>query len=166
MNLIDCSYYYAGPLQIENARPNDDLDNNAFAVQEAITAYIERYQDEFLRKLLGKAVAETVKAYLDSLDDEDYEGDESVEELCKHIRLPFAHYIYYKIAGDVNQNMTVTGLMKLKSSNENQPVIYRMVRVWNDMVSLNRDFVEWAESSEFDVFYRSEMITCINQFNL
>ena len=32
MNLIDCSYFYSGPLAIENAKATDDLDNNAFAV--------------------------------------------------------------------------------------------------------------------------------------
>ena len=64
MNLIDCSYFYVGPLQIENARPIDDLDNNAFAVQETIVAYIERYQGEFLLKMVGKDLAAEVTAYL------------------------------------------------------------------------------------------------------
>ena len=54
MNLIDCSYFYVGPLQIMNARPIDDLDTNSDAVQEQITGYIERYQDEFLLKMVGK----------------------------------------------------------------------------------------------------------------
>ena len=33
MNLIDCSYFYVGPLQVMNARAIDDLDNNSADVQ-------------------------------------------------------------------------------------------------------------------------------------
>lgn len=166
MNLIDCSYFYVGPLQIENARPIDDLDNNAYAVDEAITAYIERYQGEFLLKMVGKDVAQIIIDYLANREaDPDYE-DEQVEELCSQLRPSFAHYVYFKLAGDVNQQMAITGLMKMKSANDNQPPRNRMVKVWNDMVQLNRQFVEWAETSIYEVFYHIEMLTPINQFNL
>lgn len=166
MNLIDRSYFYVGPLQIENARPIDDLDNNAIAVQEAITGYIERYQSDFLLKMTGKYLAAEVTAYLAARgEDEDY-TDEAMETLCQQLRPSFAHYVYFKLVGDVNQNMTITGLMKLKSANENQPPRQRMVKVWNDMVELNKQFVAWAEMSDYDVYYDVEMITPINQFNL
>lgn len=156
MNLIDCSYFYVGPLQIENARPNDDIDNNAYAVDEAITAYIERYQGEFLLKMVGKALADAVMS----------SNTLEYEDLREHLRLPFAHYVYFKLACDVNQQMTITGLMQLKSANENQSPRQRMVKVWNDMVQLNKLFVEWAEQSDYEVFYHVEMITPINQYNL
>ncbi len=179
MNLIDCSYFYVGPLQIMNARPIDDLDNNAASVQDAITGYIERYQDEFLLKMVGKDVADVVTDYLAHLEayqqalenaqvGEEPEPyvDEAAEELCEQLRPSFAHYIYFKIAGDVNQTMTITGLMKLKSANDNQPPRQRMVKVWNDMVQLNKKFIEWAETCIYDVYYYVEMITPINQYNL
>ena len=130
MNLIDCSYFQNGPLQIENAGVTDDLDNNAVAVQEAIQGYIEHYQGEFLRKMLGDTLAATV------------------------------------MVGDVNQTMTVTGLMRIKSANDNQPPRQRMVSVWNDMVALNRQFVKWADTSDYEVFYHVNMVTPINQFNI
>lgn len=179
MNLIDCSYFYVGPLQIMNARPIDDLDNNAIAVQETIVAYIERYQDEFLLKMVGKDVADVVTDYLAHLEayqqalenaqvGEEPEPyvDEAAEELCEKLRPSFAHYVYFKLVGDVNQTMTITGLMKLKSANDNQVPRQRMVKVWNDMVELNKQFVAWAEDSDYDVFYYIEMVTPINQFNL
>lgn len=166
MNLIDCSYFYVGPLQIMNAKPTDDLDNNAFAVDEAITAYIERYQDEYLEAMVGEGVAQVITDYLaDREADEDY-VDEQVEELCSKLRLSFAHYIYFKIVGDANQTMTITGLVTLKSANEYQAPRERMVKVWNDMVKLNKQFIEWAQESVYEVFYRVNMITPINQFNL
>jgi hypothetical protein len=149
-------------LQIENARPFDDLDNNAFAVQETITAYIERYQGEFLLKMVGRDLAGAIAEHLAS----DMADDETMEDLCERLRPSFAHYVYFKLVGDVNQHMTVTGLMKMKSANENQPPRQRMVKVWNDMVNLNKQFVEWAETSDYDVFYHVEMITPINQYNL
>lgn len=176
MNLIDCSYFYAGPLQIENAKPTDDLDNNAYAVQEAVTAYIERYQGEYLRKMVGESLAVTVEEYLAAVTENEERRDEPgwepyvndhAETLCAKLRLSFAHYVYYKIAGDVNQQMTITGLMLMKSANGAQPPRQRMVRVWNDMVELNRRFVAWAESAaDYAVFYHVEMITPINQYNL
>ena len=166
MNLIDCSYFYVGPLQIMNARPIDDLDNNAIAVQETITGYIERYQGEFLLKMVGKELSADVTAYLAERGNDENHTDEAMEELCEKLRPSFAHYVYFKIVGDVNQTMTITGLMKLKSANDNQIPRQRMVKVWNDMVELNKQFVAWAEESDYDVFYYVEMVTPINQFNL
>ena len=166
MNLIDCSYYYAGPLQIMNAKPTDDLNNNAYAVDEAITAYIERYQDEFLEAMVGDVVKTVITDYLAEREANDEYVNEAVEELCSKLRLSFAHYIYFKIVGDANQTMTITGLVKLKSANEYQSPRNRMVRVWNDMVKLNLNFIKWAEKSVYEVFYRVNMITPINQFNL
>lgn len=179
MNLIDCSYFYVGPLQVMNARPQNELDTNAIAIQEEITAYIERYQEEFLLKMVGKSVADVVTDYLAHLEayqqalEEAAEGEEpepyvneAAETLCQHLRPSFAHYVYFKLVGDVNQTMTITGLMKLKSANDNQSPRNRMVRVWNDMVNLNKQFVEWAETSNYEVFYHVEMITPINNFNL
>lgn len=166
MNLIDCSYFYVGPLQIMNARPIDDLDNNAIAVQETITGYIERYQGEFLLKMVGKELSADVTAYLSERGNDENHTDEAMEELCEKLRPSFAHYVYFKVVGDVNQTMTITGLMKLKSANYNQVPRQRMVKVWNDMVELNKQFVAWAEESDYDVFYYVEMVTPINQFNL
>lgn len=166
MNLIDCSYFYVGPLQIMNARPIDDLDNNAIAVQETITGYIERYQGEFLLKMVGKELTADVTAYLAERGNDENHTDEAMEELCEKLRPSFAHYVYFKIVGDVNQTMTITGLMKLKSANDNQIPRQRMVKVWNDMVVLNKQFVAWADESDYDVFYYVEMVTPINQFNL
>ena len=166
MNLIDCSYFYVGPLQIMNARPIDDLDNNAIAVQETITGYIERYQGEFLLKMVGKELTADVTAYLAERGNDENHTDEAMEELCDKLRPSFAHYVYFKIVGDVNQTMTITGLMKLKSANDNQVPRQRMVKVWNDMVELNKQFVAWADESDYDVFYYVEMVTPINQFNL
>ena len=166
MNLIDCSYFYVGPLQIMNARPIDDLDNNAIAVQETITGYIERYQGEFLLKMVGKELSADVTAYLAERGNDENHTDEAMEELCEKLRPSFAHYVYFKLVGDVNQTMTITGLMKLKSANDNQIPRQRMVKVWNDMVELNNQFVAWADESDYDVFYYVEMVTPINQFNL
>lgn len=166
MNLIDCSYFYVGPLQIMNARPIDDLDNNAIAVQETITGYIERYQGEFLLKMVGKELSADVTAYLAERGNDEQHTDEAMEELCEKLRPSFAHYVYFKLVGDVNQTMTITGLMKLKSANDNQIPLQRMVKVWNDMVELNKQFVAWADESDYDVFYYVEMVTPINQFNL
>ena len=166
MNLIDCSYFYVGPLQIMNARPIDDLDNNAADVQECINGYIEWYQDEFLLKMVGKELSADVTAYLAERGNDENHTDDAMEELCEKLRPSFAHYVYFIIVGDVNQTMTITGLMKLKSANDNQVPRQRMVKVWNDMVVLNKQFVAWAEESDYDVFYYVEMVTPINQFNL
>lgn len=161
MDLIDCSYFANGPLQIENAEITDDLDNNAVAVRECVMGYIEHYQSDFLHRMLGDTLAATVETYLSTNN-----GDDTLEELCDHLRKPFAHYVYFKMCGDANQQLTITGLVRLKSANDNQPPRQRMVSVWNDMVVLNRRFVKWAESSDYEVFYHVNMVTPINQFNI
>jgi len=165
MNLIDCSYFYTGPLQIQNACSTSDLDNNAHAVQECIDAYITRYQGEYLTRMVGTELRTAIENHLANLDTEGYSND-ALEDLCSRLRLSFAHYVYYKMAGDVNQGMSVTGLVQLKSANIYQSPRQRMVRVWNDMVVLNMEFVEWAKESVYDVFYYVDMVTPINQYNL
>jgi hypothetical protein len=179
MNLIDCSYFYSGPLAIENARNTDDLNNNAAAVQEAITGYIEHYQGEYLSKMVGDGVANVITDHLAAVEAyenavaEAQEGEtvepyvnDAAELLCSKLRESFAHYVYFKMVGDVNQTMTVTGLMRIKSANDNQSPRQRMVSVWNHMVDINRRFVKWAETSNYEVFYHVNMVTPINQFNI
>lgn len=161
MNLIDCSYFYNGPLQIENAQPTDDLDNNATAVQDAIAGYIRYYQDGFLRAMVGDVLASVINQHLETNS-----ADVMIEDLCERLRPSFAHYVYFKMVGDANQTMTITGLMRVKSANDNQPPRQRMVSVWNKMVELNRQFVKWAETSDFEVYYHVNMVTPINQFNI
>jgi hypothetical protein len=160
MRLIDCSYFYDGPLQIENAADTGGLDNNSYAVQEAIGSYIDRFQDDFLRNMVGDALAEEIEQRMENVDTDD------IEDLLERLRLPFAHYVYFKMVGDVNQVMTITGLVRLKSANDSQPPRQRMVSVWNEMVELNKRFVRWAAESNYDVYYRVNMVTPINQFNI
>jgi len=149
-----------------NAQQTDDLDNNAAEVQECITAYIERYQYEFVSLMVGDVLSASIESYLAELEEDENAIDADMDELCSQLRLPCAHYIYYKIAGDVNQQMTITGLQLLKSANTTQNTRQRMVRVWNDMVALNEKFVAWAEESDFEVYYHEFMLNPINQFNL
>lgn len=160
MNLIDCSYFYHGPLQVMNAESTNDLDSNAYAVQEHITGYIERYQDDFLLSMLGDALTADVTSRMNEGDTDD------IDDLLEMLRMPFAHYVYFKMVGDGNQVMTATGLVRLKSANDYQPPRQRMVSVWNEMVKLNKKFVAWAETSSYEVFYQVNMVTPINQFNL
>jgi len=173
MYLIDATYFYAGPLAIENANGSDDENNNSAAVCETIDAYIERYQPEFLTYMVGESVASLITAHLAKTDedgdeyDADYE-DSDADELCSWLRLAFAHYVYYMIVRDANQQMTATGLVKLKCANENQPPRQRMVRVWNEMVELNKRFIVWAktDSCGYSIYYYPSMITPINQYNI
>ena len=58
MNLIDCSYFYRGPLQIENAQGTDDINNNSAAVQEAITGY--SYEPWHIRYVGDASVAKEI----------------------------------------------------------------------------------------------------------
>lgn len=160
MRLIDCSYFSDGPLQIENAGVTGGMDNSAYAVQETVNGYIERYQEDFLRKMLGDTLADDVSRRLREEETDD------IDDLLDQLRLPFAHYVYFKMVGNVNQTMTITGLMRIKSANDNQPPRQRMVSVWNEMVELNKRFVKWAEVSDYEVFYQVNMVTPINQFNI
>lgn len=169
--LIDCSYFTEGSRHILNATMGtaDTLPNpNADEVNNAILAYIEELQPEFLTEMLGATVANKVNAYLVCQEeDETPPHVERMDELCERLREPFADYVFFHILRDSNTQATMTGLVKLKSANTIVAPISRQVSVWNSMVRKNRLFAEWSKESTLNgITVSAELTTPINVLNL
>lgn len=179
--LIDVSYFTSGPRHIENASVANIPSQNSIAVNEAIAGYIKCYQREFLAGVLGQNLVESFVDYLAILEQETSEKEkldkdsnidpleESKYELvCKRIREPFADYVFFHILRDMNEQATITGLLRLKCANTYVAPIRRQVSIWNSMVEKNRQFVRWTVSGQcpFRVATNRNLFTPINAFNL
>ena len=169
--LIDCSYFTKGSRHILNATMGnaDTLHNpNAEEVNNAILAYIEELQSEFLIDMLGSALANKVHTYLVCQEeDENPLHVEAIDAVCERLREPFADYVFFHILRDSNTQATMTGLVKLKTANTIVAPIGRQVSVWNSMVRKNRLFEEWSKESTLKgITVSAEMTTPINTLNL
>lgn len=182
--LIDVSYFLYGPRHIANASLAKLPTQDSIAVNDAIIGYINEFQPQFLTCMLGRKLAKEVTDYLELLEQEklnpeDSNQDEAVTEvatvegskyepLCKMLRDSFANYVFFYILRDANTQATMKGLVQLKCDNTYISPIRRQVCIWNDMVNKNKEFVKWASSGEcpFTVSIDSNLLTPINTFNL
>jgi len=166
MKLIDVRWFQSGPLQIENADPLEDANNNADAVIDMVEAYIKRLTPKFLHLLLGDDLAQLI---LRRLEDCEYGYDDDMADAVIHrIQPAFAHYVFYHILRDASEVATITGLVRLSNANDYAAPRERMCIVWNEMVELNRAFVRWAATDEcsYHVYYHRTLVTPINLLNL
>jgi len=176
--LIDVTSFTSGPRQIENAVEPPKTQNNV-AVAERINGYIEFHQLRFLRRVVGKVLAETIDEYCrvehkphgeepveqnENQQVEYAEPDERMESLIKLLKEPFADYVFFYILRDMNVLPTITGLVQLKCANSYVSPISKGVDAWNRMVDGLCQFID--EASVEGVTIESEMLTYINNFNL
>jgi len=156
---IDISYFQKRLLSV----PNID---KAF-VEENLNDYIDMYQDSFLDKMLGVKLKNQFIAaidggdpidqkWLDLRDGKEYEVSGIVYKWRGFINTdkvsPIANYIFCKFITD-NQTLN-TGVGSAKLNAENATIIpahFRMSRVWNEMVALNLELVNFL--TEFDSDY-------------
>lgn len=170
--LVDVSYFTAGPRQIRNATTAKMPTTEGLSANNAIKGYIRSLQRQFLNDVVGLTLAGQITDYLEMMEDESVKPhDDTIspyEYVCKQLRESFADYVFYHILRDMNTEVTVTGLVQLKSSNKYVAPIQRQVSIWNSMVVRNKQFVQWASSDEcpFKVSVNKNMLTPINRFNL
>lgn len=145
MSLIDKSYF-TKELHI------GDLSNTRDGTPDMLDAYIERYEKEYLTKLLG---LELYNEFMAGLEEEPVPQkwvdlkNEIVDETFKVS--PIANYVYCKWQ---NQNYTKNvGIGQVKNKAENAIVVrpYDMqVMAWNDMVDECRKVVRFIHFHEGD----------------
>lgn len=171
--LIDSSYFCKGSRHILNASlgTKDTLPNpNEMDVNIAIEGYIHEHQERFLSLMLGQTLGNRVNSYLACLEeDEEPKHLPEMDELCEHLKEPFADYVFFHILRDMNTQSTMTGLVRLKCANEYVSPLRRQVSIWNSMAEQNRLFAEWCKSSECttpDIKVDSDMLKYINSLNL
>ena len=176
--LIDVTSFTSGPRQIENAAATLKSANQ-IAVTERINGYIELLQPEFLRKVAGKQLGQSIDDYCrvehrqqgeepmeqnENQQVELAEPDERMESLIKLLKEPFADYVFFYMLRDMNVQPTITGLVQLKCANSYVSPLEKGVQTWNHMVDGLSLFLE--EVTVEGVTIESEMLTYINKFNL
>ena len=164
--LIDVSYFTAGPREILNAT----LGKGTTKENAVIENYIAEYQEEFLCRVLGDEVGQSVQKYLDDLDCyPDADTDKNMEALCAKLRKPFADYVFFYILRDSGQTATITGLVRLKVANQYVEPIVRQVSTWNRMANSLNIFAEWVDNGDCPISgiaIDEYMLEPINRFNL
>lgn len=168
--LIDCSYFTKGPRQVYNATLGAMPNANGVEVNAKISSYIEEHQEHYLKRMLGDRLGNKVHSYLVCVDEDSDAGrNAAMEAVCDQLRQSFADYVFYQILRDSASRVTITGVVRLKSANEYVSPRSRQVSVWNSMVDRNREFAEWAASTDCPiggVSPSSDMVTKINTLNL
>lgn len=167
--LIDCSYFTKGTRHILNATLGTQTmpNPNAAEVNNAILAYIGECQEQFLTAMLGASLGNKFHTYLVCLDENETQTRiAEFDKVCDVLREPFADYVFFHILRDMNEQATITGLVRLKTANTYVAPIRRQVNVWNAMVDRNRKFAEWSKGSSLAIEVSEEMVTKINVFNL
>lgn len=158
--LIDVTSFTSGPRQIENA-VGTQKNANQIAVAERINGYIEFCQTEFLMRVVGRKLCQSIDEY--SKTDHE-QPDKSLESLIGMLKEPFADYVFFHMLRDMNAQPTITGLVQLKCANSYVSPLEKGVQTWNRMVDSLRRFV--SEVAVEDVTIDKDMLTRINQFNL
>lgn len=128
------------------------------AVEEAVQGFIDKYEPQLLRKLLG------VKMYNDALaassidpipapwpalfDGADYDsGSKHFEGL----RLLIADYVYWFYMFDYNVYTAQVGVVKSKSENATPASpVHKMVRAWNEFVDLTCSLHDYLRDNSTD----------------
>lgn len=162
--LIDTSYFTKGVRQVMNA-VDEPKNANETAVKARIEGYIQSLEMEYLNLMLGKVLSLSVAR---ALKEEAADDLPVLKYVAEKLKEPFANYVFYHILNDMNHTATITGIVQLKCSNSYVSPIKRQVSVWNTMVDMNREFVDWARTGEcpFKVQVSSNMLTYINTLNL
>lgn len=166
--LIDCSYFTKGPRHVLNASLGVLPNPNAQEVCESLEAYIEYYQERYLKAVLGHALGNKVHTYLICLE-EDGRHNEHFDEVCERLKESYADYVFYQILHHNISQTTITGTVRLKCANDYVSPIQRQVDTWNDMVEVHNEFKEWARSKDcpFDsIVIDEDLVTKINVLNI
>ena len=166
--LIDVTSFTSGPRQIENAVETQKTANQ-IAVAERINGYIDFYQFDFLRRVVGKQwgtlIDEYSRASRQNQGNSEAEGEgQTVAALADMLKEPFADYVFFYMLRDMNVQPTITGLVQLKCANSYVSPLEKGVQTWNHMVDGLRLFV--SEAAVEGVTIDNDMLTYINNFNL
>lgn len=184
MPLIDRTYF-VGELNIPNT--------HVAAISSQLSLFIQKYEEKFLRDVLGYSLFKSFNAAWPSTDQKWIDLVEGVEYISngktKFWRglvdavsgdvsfdtSPIANYIYYWWQRN-NHTQTAT-TSEVKTANENATVAspaLKMVRAWNEMSTWvcelvdyldarKDDYTEWADQ---DVYCMLRKFRPINEFNI
>lgn len=177
MSIINASYFI-GELNIPNTDKVDVLENLQF--------FIDRYEKEYLRKVLGvdlyndfiDGIDPIIEPWLSLKNGKDFVNLQG--RLTQYFGLanddkqsPLANYVYYHF--QKNAYTQSTGVGETQSKTENATVVSpgaKMEKAWNDMVKQTNVLVEFLYVNnslypKFSLAYVSrELLDPINTWNI
>lgn len=158
--MIDYTFFQDGLLMVDGAMALATPSPTNEAIANRIGWYVDRYEPEYLCKLLGEEL------YNDFLvNRESAKWDEFKKLVVKTNGLaktsPIANYVYFYLLRDSYATATINGVKKdgdenLVSSRS------KMVRAWNDMVYENRKLYVWLCRNFNNVPTEQELLETIN----
>ena len=156
--MIDYTFFQDGLLMVDGAMALATPSPTNRAIEERINWYINRYEPEYLCKLLGEEL------YNDFLVSEESALWDEFRKLVADTSArvsPIANYVYFFMVRSSQARATINGVKKdgeesLVSPNE------KLVCAWNDMVAANRKLYVWLCRNFRNVQTEQEMLETIN----
>lgn len=176
MDLVTISYFI-GEIDI----PNTDQ----VAISSLVTVFINKYQKEFLYKVLGYSNAEAFIADYGGVTPSqkwiDLATGKTYTRYSKQVRWeglfrtnppqsPIANYIYYWYT--LNSFTTTMGVGETKATSENSLIAsaeFKMVRAWGEMQGWVRELYNFLESNKevyTDIPTRCEVMGSFGNVNV
>lgn len=156
--IIDYTFFQSGELRISGLPlPEVTPGPTNNAVLYDLSAYIARYEDEYLELALGEMYNPFCE-YLRSGESGDdrwnnLKGKLAIEPKDGGFTLkrsPIANYVYFHYLRDHQSDATATGVKKDTDEGTLVSPELKMVRAWNDMVSMNDALFRWIDSNRND----------------
>ena len=156
--MIDYTFFQDGLLMVDGAMALAAPSPTNQAIGGRIEWFIQRYEPEYLCKLLGEEL------YNDFL----VNGKEALWVKFKRLLVdeaskvsPIANYVYFFMVRSNQSMATVNGMKKDGESNLVSPN-EKMVCAWNDMVAMNRKMYVWLCKNFKKVQTEQELLETIN----
>lgn len=162
--IIDYTFFQDGLLLVDGALALAAPSPTNEGIAHRIESFIEKYEPEYLCKLLGEEL------YNDFLvNGESAKWDEFKKLLVKESSLakasPIANYVYFFMVRSSQSTATLNGVKTDGDENIVSPQ-RKMVWVWNDMVYMNRKIYVWLCKNFRHVQTEQELLETINEFNV
>lgn len=156
--MIDYTFFRDGLLMVDGALALASPSPINDAIGSRIESFIQRYEPEYLRKLLGEEL------YNDFLANGNW--DELKEILVDDSAKvsPVANYVYFHMVRHSQSTATINGVKNDGDSNLVNPT-QKMVWAWNDMVKQNRR-IYMLLCKNYPVVTDEELLEPINTFNI
>lgn len=165
--IIDSSYFKAN-LKIEGLNSYSGADATKRANTDAIGSYIEKYEREYLLKILGKNVWSRFLEYIQS-GKKDNPTFDSLKDMLSTFggeegRSPIANYVFFYYVRRNQFSATMIGVTKTDTDNPLANPTPLLADVWNEMCEMNEYILSFLRKSPMwkDVLFDCYMAKRIN----
>ena len=160
--IIDGSYF-TGILNIGIIWDIDNDSPTRMAERGNLQSYIDLYEREYLRLVLGESMSRKFIEYLSSKEDKVDKWEKLKDKLSFREYSPVANYVYFHYVRRCGIKQTPVGTVYASGDEKANPNIL-LVSAWNDMVQMNKDLYEFLKSDkEYEGFsFNCAMLEYIN----